>query len=575
MNIILGTSASSGISTGKAFVIPEQVERIIPQFPVSSSEIEKEWERFSKAKSKITDKILKQLEGLSPDSKQDKIQKELLETYLLMLDDPVFLQEVRQNLEENPFNIEYILDVKTEEYADRLRNSGNEYLTERAQDICDIFGSVLNELLNIHVFNIEQVPDGAVIVARDLSPSDAIIFTKRKIAGLALAEGGTSSHVAILARNYGIPAVFALENITKEVLQGSKLIVDGTAGEVIVSPDIQTLSDYTAKIEKELEHKEKILKFRDIPAQTKDGTRFTLLANIGTPEEAKLALDQGADGIGLFRTEFLFMQETTTATLRNHVMTEDEQFDAYRTVLETMKDKPVTIRTLDAGGDKIISSLELPTSQEKNPLMGLRAIRLTLNFPKLFKTQLRALYRASVYGNLKIMLPLITTTEQVVKAKELISEVQAELENEGIPFNKDVPVGIMVETAAAGITADCFAKISDFFSIGTNDLTQYTLGVDRENLLVSPLYNEFHLAVLRLIQHTIEAAESEKIPVSVCGEMAGKTDSVLILAGMGIRTLSMGINNIPYIKELLSSISIAELQSISAKSPGSPHLKYF
>ena len=566
MNIILGTSASSGISTGKAFVIPEQVERIIPQFPVSSSEIEKEWERFSKAKSKITDKILKQLEGLSPDSKQDKIQKELLETYLLMLDDPVFLQEVRQNLEENPFNIEYILDVKTEEYADRLRNSGNEYLTERAQDICDIFGSVLNELLNIHVFNIEQVPDGAVIVARDLSPSDAIIFTKRKIAGLALAEGGTSSHVAILARNYGIPAVFALENITKEVLQGSKLIVDGTAGEVIVSPDIQTLSDYTAKIEKELKHKEKILKFNDIPAQTKDGTRFTLLANIGTPEEAKLALDQGADGIGLFRTEFLFMQETTTATLRNHVMTEDEQFDAYRTVLETMKDKPVTIRTLDAGGDKIISSLELPTSQEKNPLMGLRAIRLTLNFPKLFKTQLRALYRASVYGNLKIMLPLITTTEQVVKAKELISEVQAELENEGIPFNKDVPVGIMVETAAAGITADCFAKISDFFSIGTNDLTQYTLGVDRENLLVSPLYNEFHLAVLRLIQHTIEAAESEKIPVSVCGEMAGKTDSVLILAGMGIRTLSMGINNIPYIKELLSSISIAELQSISAKS---------
>lgn len=566
MNIILGISASSGISTGKAFVIPEQVERIIPQFPVSSSEIEKEWERFSKAKSKITDKILKQLEGLSPDSKQDKIQKELLETYLLMLDDPVFLQEVRQNLEENPFNIEYILDVKTEEYADRLRNSGNEYLTERAQDICDIFGSVLNELLNIHVFNIEQVPDGAVIVARDLSPSDAIIFTKRKIAGLALAEGGTSSHVAILARNYGIPAVFALENITKEVLQGSKLIVDGTAGEVIVSPDIQTLSDYTAKIEKELEHKEKIIKFKDIPAQTKDGTRFTLLANIGTPEEAKLALDQGADGIGLFRTEFLFMQETTTATLRNHVMTEDEQFDAYRTVLETMKDKPVTIRTLDAGGDKIISSLELPTSQEKNPLMGLRAIRLTLNFPKLFKTQLRALYRASVYGNLKIMLPLITTTEQVVKAKELISEVQAELENEGIPFNKDVPVGIMVETAAAGITADCFAKISDFFSIGTNDLTQYTLGVDRENLLVSPLYNEFHLAVLRLIQHTIEAAESEKIPVSVCGEMAGKTDSVLILAGMGIRTLSMGINNIPYVKELLSSISIAELQSISAKS---------
>lgn len=566
MNIFLGVSASSGISTGKAFVIPEQVERVIPQFPVSLGQIQQEWERFSKAKAKITDKIVKQLEGLNPDSKQDKIQRELLETYLLMLDDPVFLQEVKQNLEANPFNIEYILDKKTEDYADRLRNSGNAYLTERAQDICDIFGSVLNELLNIHVFNIEQVPDGAVIVARDLSPSDAIIFTKRKIVGLALAEGGTTSHVAILARNYGIPAVFGLENITKEVIIGEKLIVDGTAGELIVSPDAQTLSDYNEKIQKEIEHKERIKKFRDIPAQTKDGTKFTLLANIGTPEEAKLALENGADGIGLFRTEFLFMQETTSATMRNHVLTEDEQFEIYRQVLETMQGKPVTIRTLDAGGDKIISSLDLPTSSEKNPLMGLRAIRLTLNYPKLFKSQLRALYRASVYGNLKIMLPLITSIEQVVKAREIIAEVQAELENEEIPFNKDVPVGIMVETAAAGITADCFAKVSDFFSIGTNDLTQYTLGVDRENLLVSHLYNEFHLAVLRLIQHTIEAADAEKIPVSVCGEMAAKTDSVLVLAGMGIRTLSMGINNIPYVKELLSSISVKELQAISSKS---------
>ncbi|MBQ0162536.1 MAG: phosphoenolpyruvate--protein phosphotransferase, partial [Treponema sp.] len=450
--------------------------------------------------------------------------------------------------------------------AGRLRNSGNDYLTERAQDICDIFGSVLTELLGISPFNIEQVPDGAVIVAKEMNPSDTIILSKRKIAGLALIEGGISSHVAILARNYDIPAVFGLEKITKEVHTGERLIVDGTAGEIIQSPDAQTLNDYTVKIEEEKLHKEKILQFREKTAQTKDGTKFKLYANIGTPDEAKLALEEGADGIGLFRTEFLFMSESSETQVRGRSMSEEEQFEAYKSVLEIMKDKPVIIRTLDAGGDKIISSLDLNAEEEKNPMMGLRAIRLTLQYPQLLKTQLRALYRASVYGNLKIMLPLITSTEQVVKAKELARQVREELESEGVPFNKDTPIGIMVETAAAGITADCLAKVSDFFSIGTNDLTQYTLGVDRENISVAPLYNEFHLAVLRLIQKTIEAANNQNIPISVCGEMASKTDSVMVLAGMGIRHLSMGAKRISYVKETLSNITIEELQAISAKS---------
>ncbi|MBP5401862.1 MAG: phosphoenolpyruvate--protein phosphotransferase [Treponema sp.] len=566
MNILLGISASAGISTGKAFVIPEPVQRIIPQFPVSSQDIEKEWSRFIKAKAKISEKIKKQLDSLSNDSKQDKIQRELFETYLLMLDDPVFLNELKDELEGNPFNIEYILDNKTEEYAGRLRNSGNDYLTERAQDICDIFGRVLNELLNIRPFNIEQVPDGAVIVAKKMNPSDTIILSKRKIAGLALIEGGVSSHVAILARNYDIPAVFGLERITKQVHTGERLIVDGTAGEIIVGPDEQTLNDYTVKIEAEKQYKEKILLFRDKPAQTKDGTKFNLYANIGTPEEAKLAVEEGADGIGLFRTEFLFMSESSESQVRTRSMSEEEQFEAYKSVLEVMKDKPVIIRTLDAGGDKIISASDLTFEEEKNPMMGLRAIRLTLQFTQLLKTQFRALYRASIYGNLKIMLPLITSPEQVIKAKEIASQVMEELESENIPFNKDVPIGIMVETAAAGITADCLAKVSDFFSIGTNDLTQYTLGVDRENVNVAPLYNEFHLAVLRLIQKTIDAANEQSIPISVCGEMASKTDSVMVLAGMGIRNLSMGPKRISFIKEKLSNITIDELQAISAKS---------
>lgn len=565
MNIFLGVSASSGISIGNAFVIPDPVERIITQTSISKKEVEQEWTRFVNAKTTISDKIENRISQIKSPSKQDKIQREIFDTYLLMLDDPVFLQELKTELETNLFNIEYILNLKTEEYANRLRSSGNAYLTERAQDICDIFGSVLNELLKIQVFDINEVPDGVVIVAQSLSPSDTLILSKRHIIGLALTEGGISSHVAILARNYGIPAVFGLPKISKEVSTGQELIVDGTSGEIVVEPDSSTLKDYAIKIHKELEHKERLLQFLDKPAQTQDGTHFSLMANIGTPEEAKIALDSGADGIGLFRTELLFMQESSK-THHKHAMSEEAQFEAYKYVLETMKGKPVTIRTLDVGGDKIIPSIDFPDSIEKNPLMGLRGIRLSLEFPRVFKTQLKALYRASVFGTLKIMLPLITSTEQVLKAKQLIEEVQEELTNDNIPFKKDVPVGVMIETAAAGIIADCLAKICDFFSIGTNDLIQYTLGVDRENLSIAPLYDEFHLAVLRIIQHTIEVARSENIPISVCGEMAGKTNSALVLAGMGIRSLSMSISNIPYVKEALSTISIEELYSISSKS---------
>ena len=563
MNIFLGISASQGISLGTAFVIPEQIQRVIPHSTIDSTE--DEWNRFLSAKEKIFSEIQQKLSLISSTEKTDKIQRDLFETYLLMLEDPVFIKELKTQLELDSVNIEHILNTKTEEYADRLRNSGNDYLTERAIDITDIFGRVLDELLGVEHFNIEEIPDGAVIIAKSINPSDTMILSKKKIAGIALVEGGISSHVAILARSYDIPAVFGLEKVTKEIQTGAQLIVDGTAGEIIINPDEQTLNDYTIKIQNEKKHKEQIIQFRTKPAQTKDGTPFKLFANIGTPEEAKIAMEEGADGIGLFRTEFLFMADSSKG-MHTRSMSEEEQFLAYKEVLETMKGKPVTIRTLDAGGDKIISATDFPYEIENNPMMGLRAIRLSLQFPQILKTQLRALYRASVYGNLKTMLPLITTIEQVVKSKEIALQVQEELESENIPFKKDVPIGIMIETAAAGITADCLAKVSDFFSIGTNDLTQYTLGVDRENLNVAPLYNELHLSVLRLIQFTIDAAKKENIPISVCGEMASKSDTAMILAGMGIRNLSMGARRISCIKEVLANISIKELQAISSKS---------
>lgn len=559
MNVFLGTSASSGIGIGKAFVIPETEKRVIPRAKITEDQHDEQWSRLEKSLANVSTDISVKI----AESKDNKIQNQLYETYFLMLNDPEFLKELKKAFYAHSLNIEFVLDRQTEKYAKQLRSSGNDYLAERAQDICDIFGKVLDDMLDFKPFNIETVPNGAVIVATQLNPSDTIILSKRQIAGLALTDGGISSHVGILARNYGIPAVFALDNIATQIESGETVVVDGNTAEVISNPDEKSLEEFNLKIEEEKAHAQVLAKFRNVEAQTKDGERFYIYANIGTVEEAKLAVQEGADGIGLFRTEFLFMSEANGGN--SALFNEEAQFNAYKTVLETMKGKPVTIRTLDAGGDKLINSSEIHISEEKNPLMGLRAIRLSLENPMQLKTQFRALYRASVYGNLKIMLPLITDVDQVKKTLKIAQTAKEELKAENIEFSPDVPIGIMVETAAAALTADCLAKVSDFFSIGTNDLTQYTIGVDRENASVSSLYNEFHLAVLRMIQNTITEGEKAGIDVSVCGEMASRKSSALVLAGMGIRRLSMSPKMICKIKELLSKYTVQELKTISSK----------
>ena len=567
MEVFLGVSAADGAGIGSAFLIPDQIKRAIPQTKISKEDIEEGWERFTSAKTAVAEDITEKLSKL-PAGKSTAIQREIFEAYILMLNDPVFLKEVRTEYETTLFNIEYTLNFKSEEYAERLRNAGNDYLAERAQDITDIFGRVLDEMLGIHTFDINEVPDGSVIIATSLSPTETIILSKRKIAGLALTEGGISSHVVILARNYGIPTVVGLHgtSLRKKVQNGQMVIVDAECAELLADPDEETIAQYRKTIEIRRKEQEFLTEYLDKPALTKDGERFTLYANIGSPEEAETALKAGADGIGLFRTEFLYMAKADTshhAAARS--FNEDEQFEAYKHVLTIMKDKPVTIRTLDAGGDKLINSVDIPSFNEKNPLMGMRAIRLSLAYPQVLKTQLRALYRASVYGKLRIMLPLITSAEQVEQSLVIVDEVKKELAAENIPFDDKVPVGIMIETAAAALTSDCLAKISDFFSLGTNDLTQYTLGVDRENSNVSGLYDEFNLAVLRLIAITITNAKKYGINLSVCGEMAGRHDSILVLGGLGIRSLSMSPNLISRTKHLLSQFTVAELQAISSK----------
>lgn len=564
MEVFLGIPAADGIGIGTAFVIPDPVKRAIPQHHIKIDQVTNEWTRYEAAVQSVTLEISEHLDSLSKTDPKDKVQREVFETYILMLSDPVFTKEVKDFFEKELFNIEYTIQFKAEEYATKLRQAGNYYLSERAQDITDIFGRVLDEMLDIHPFDINQVPDGSVILANSLSSADTIILSKRKIAGLALTEGGVSSHVVILARNYGIPTVVGLENISKKVRNGETVIIDGKTAEVLVSPDKSTIDENKAKIREEYLRKQSLKSFLDKPAVTKDGTKFKLYANIGTPEEAEIAAAEGADGIGLFRTEFLYMSQSgASLNAAARSFSEQNQFEAYKQVLQIMGDKPVTIRTLDAGGDKLINSVDIPILNEKNPLMGLRAIRLSLAYPNVLKTQLRALYRASVYGNLQIMFPLITSVNQVKECLELVEEVKKELTCEQIEFKKDIPIGIMIETAAAALVTDCLTKVSDFFSLGTNDLTQYTLAIDRENPHVAELYNEFNLAVLRLIHMTVKASNEANIPISVCGEMAGRQDSIMVLAGMGIRNLSMSPKLISATKELLSRFTIKELQAIS------------
>lgn len=566
MEVFFGIPAADGTGIGTAFVIPESVKRAIPQHHIKIDQLNRGWERFELSVHTVVQELMEHLDELSKTDEKDKIQREVYETYVLMLQDPVFIKELKDFYNKELFNIEYSVNFKAEEYAARLRQSGNDYLSERAQDITDIFGRVLDEMLDIHPFDINSVPDGSVIIATSLSSADTIVLSKRKIAGLALSEGGVSSHVVILARNYGIPTIVGINELSKKVHNGETVIVDGKGAELLISPDKSTITEYKQRIRDEYNRKQSLKAFLDKPAVTKDGVKFNLFANIGTIEEAEIAVAEGADGIGLFRTEFLFMSAngaSLNAAARS--FSEETQFEAYRKVLQIMGDKPVTIRTLDAGGDKSINSVDIPVVDEKNPLMGLRAVRLSLANPQVFKTQLRALFRAGVYGNLKIMFPLITSVSQVKQCLELVKQVKAELESEKIPYKKDIPLGIMIETAGAALVSDCLSKICDFFSLGTNDLTQYTLAVDRENRYVSDLYNEFNLSVLRLIQMTVTSAQDADIPVSVCGEMAGRADSVMVLGGMGIRNLSMSPKLISSTKELLSRFTIKEFEAISAK----------
>jgi phosphoenolpyruvate-protein phosphotransferase (PTS system enzyme I) len=544
-----GISASPGIVIGTAFV--RDADRVpVPRTLIDPSHADDEVARLASALAATTQdlRVLKQ----DIAAKMGDDHARIFDAHMLILSDITLMDDTSALIRKDRLNAAAAFDRVMNRFIESIGSIADEYLKERTIDIQDVKKRVLRALSGATA-TVPHSTEPSVIVAHDLSPSDTAQLDRSMVVAYVTDLGGRTSHTAIIARSQGIPAVLGLENLVQHVETGDTLIVDGNTGVVIVNPTPGTIEQYRQEIQRFHELEEQLLLLTAYPAQTLDGRLFALCANLDAAHEVQSVIDHGGQGVGLFRTEYFFISQ-------EYLPGEEEQFKVYRQVVEKMEGKPVVIRTLDIGGDKIASYLN--RVPELNPFMGWRGIRFCLTRKDIFKTQLRAIYRASAFGNVKIMFPMISQFEEIVRTKEICAEVRDELARDRYKFNADVPLGIMVETPSAVALADQFAGEVDFFSIGTNDLIQYTMAVDRGNSKIAHLYQHLHPSIVRLLRLTAAAARRHKIHLSVCGEMAGDLLAVPILVGLGIDEFSVSPNVIPEVKRLIRSVTYDECRAL-------------
>ena len=549
-----GIPGSPGIAVGKPYLHLAK-EMKIDRSPVLKCDIENELKRLDRAVSAAMDELADIRDRTLLEMGEENAR--VFDAQMAMLNDPALIGEAKELIKNECANSADAVDRIIDKFTRIYLKMNDEYLRERAADIKDVGSRLIKNILGTSARHKVGIDSEAIIVADDLMPSDIALFDKRYVLGFATYAGGATSHAAIMARSLGIPAVSGLEGITSKILYDGIIILDGNEGKLITQPDNSQLKYYRMQADRYFRKKTELKTLAMFPAVTTDGRSVSITGNIGSPRDLDEVVSNGGDGVGLYRTEFLYLEKETLPD-------EEEQFQAYKTVAERLGGKPVTIRTLDIGGDKKLPYLELPV--EANPFLGWRAIRVCLERREIFKTQLRAILRASAYGDVHVMYPMISSANEVREANVVLEEAKKELRTEGVAFNENIKVGVMIEIPSAALTADIIIKEADFFSIGTNDLCQYTLAVDRMNPRISHLYQPLHPAVLRLVKNTIEVSHNSKKFTGMCGEMAGEPLASVLLLGLGLDEFSMSASSMLLIKRIIRNVSFNVAKKIAAQA---------